>query len=211
MSLSEEARVRDLIKAAKKEMQPDAQKVREKWVGIQVIKQLEKIPKNRRKSAEPKLAETYKKAVDNMVLLGDFVLNSEHGKEVTVSEMLDNPGQWHGKKFRDPLEPDYQNDRRIAWANLNAGGRPYLWSHAHGGRRFQLDRVQQTIQINPGERVPIVKKSLQLMKINGDHFGRGGEIVTVSATGEVLPRGQKWNPLRPGWFGAVDEIRHPEK
>jgi len=205
LSLSEEEEVKDLIKAAKEDISSDAQKVRHDWVDVQVEKRLKEIPKENRKNANHQLREAYRKAVENMVLLGDFIVYPETGKKITIAEMLDNPDRWHGKRFADPLEPAYENDRRIAWANLHAAGRPYLWSHAHGGRRFQLHRALQTIQLNPGERVRLVKASLHLMKLNGSHFRRGGEVVLVSARGEVLARG------KDGILYDLDGLAHWEK
>ncbi len=49
------------------------------------------------------LHDIYRRACENGVLLGGFVLIAEDGQRVAVSELLDNPGQWHGKRFADPL------------------------------------------------------------------------------------------------------------
>ena len=113
------------------------------------------------------------------------------GRRVTVGEILDNREKYHGMRCADPLEPEYMNDDRIGWINLYAAGRPFIYSHAHGGRRYTLHRARETIQIIDGERFNTVDRVLELMRINGTHYERGGEIVTVNSKGEVSPRGKE--------------------
>jgi hypothetical protein len=75
-------------------------------------------------------AQTATAAADQSVLLGDFELTSEDGQRITVAEVLAKRSEYHGKRFADPLEPDYRGDTRIAFANLFNGGRPFIFSHA---------------------------------------------------------------------------------
>src|SRR2546427_6527120 len=74
-------------------------------------------------------ADIAREAADLRILRPDFPLITEDEETVTVAELLAAPGVWHGRRFHDPLEPDYRGDNRIAWANLRPGnGRPYLFS-----------------------------------------------------------------------------------
>ncbi|MGC4080288.1 MAG: DUF5906 domain-containing protein [Rubrivivax sp.] len=77
------------------------------------------------------------RAIEHGELVGDFELVTEQGEPVTVREVLNDPTGWHGKRFRDPIEPDYRGDTRVAWANL-LSGEQVLYSHAHGGTRYAL-------------------------------------------------------------------------
>ena len=130
-------------------------------------------------------------AVTNRKLFGDFTLTHSSGRTVTVGEILDKPDQWHGERFADPLEPDYGNDARIAWANLRSGGRPYLFSHAHGGQRFALIRAASTLQWTAGESPRLIQQADELMRHAGEIFQRGGELVRV-ADGGLLPVTGPW-------------------
>ena len=191
LSLGEEEEVLNIIKQAKADAEPEAREIRDIWITERLEQGLKDVPEKDRKQKERTLRETLNRAVNGMELLGDFILYPEKGKTVTVAEALDDPDQWHGHRFADPLEPDYKNDRRIAYLNLRAAGRPYLFSHAHGGRRFSLRTARHEIKIWPGERVATVRKTLGIMKQNRTHFRRGSEIVTVAPDGFILPRNEK--------------------
>jgi hypothetical protein len=115
----------------------------------------------------------------------DFVLYTSDDREVTVRELLDHPEHWHGKRFADPLEPDYHEDNRIAWANLRSGGQPYLYSHAHGGRRFELIRPSRRIQLRDGERARVVDEALELLQERGELFEFGDALARISS--DVTP------------------------
>jgi hypothetical protein len=188
LTLREQEEKHKLTEAAKKQAEPTARAIRDAWVESRVKEALEKHPEG-----DPELNRTiytaiYKQAVKSGALLAGFVLYPEQGDPVTVGDLLDNPAKWHNKRFADPLEPDYANDGRIAVANLYATGKPYIYSHAHGGQRFTLQRARSTVTVQKGERVAIVEQALELMNAQGQHFRRGGEIVKASATGELYPR-----------------------
>lgn len=129
--------------------------------------------------------QSFVAAVKNRKLFGDFELAHSSGRTVTVGELLDKPEKWHGERFADPLEPDYTNDSRIAWANLRSGGKPYIYSHAHGGQRFELVRAAATIQAAAGESPRLIQQADELMRHAGEVYQRGGELVRI-ADGGVL-------------------------
>ena len=91
-------------------------------------------------------------------------------------------------------EPDYGQDRRIAWANLRGGGRPSLFSHAHGGRRFRLVRPSARIQLRVGDRARIVDSLLDLLRARGElyDFGEGASLARVTDDARPLPVGRDW-------------------
>lgn len=83
-------------------------------------------------------------AVDRFELTPEFILLSSEYGEVSVSEVLADKNKYDGGRFADPLEPDYRDDHRVAFANLTADD-PYIYSHAHGGTRYRLLTPGQVI------------------------------------------------------------------
>jgi hypothetical protein len=134
-----------------------------------------------------------RRACENRTLLGDFLLKSSDGVDVTVGDLLDNPERWHGKRFADPLEPTYGNDNRIAWANLRGGGRPHLYSHAHGGTRYNLVRPSQRIQLAAGQRARVTDSMLDLERQRGElfDFGEGASLVRLAGA-RTVPVTRDW-------------------
>jgi hypothetical protein len=132
-------------------------------------------------------------AVDRDILFADFLLYPESGGSVTVAEVLDKPEQWHGKRFADPVEPDYCNDGRIAYVNLRSGGRPYLYSHAHGGRRYHLLRQPSLLRISPGEISSLADEFLRLIRTHRDLYDFGyRQLVRVAE--------DRLHPVNPTWL-----------
>lgn len=139
-----------------------------------------------------KARNTVREAVEGCLLFGDFVLISKDGEKVRVSELLDNPKKWHNARFHDPLEPEYGgNDSRIAWANLFSGGRPYVFSHAHGGRKFTLVRAVKVIKLLPGATHLVVDQTLEVLRADGDLFDSADSIIRI-VDGEMLPVSKEW-------------------
>jgi hypothetical protein len=135
-----------------------------------------------------------RRATDQHVLMGDFTLTAQDGSEVSVGQLLDNPSLWHGKRFADPLEPDYAGgDRRIAVVNLHSGGKPFIYSHAHGGQRFTLARPVRRVQIARGDRARVVDQVLDAVRAEGElyDFGDGGAIARV-VDGTAMAVSREW-------------------
>jgi hypothetical protein len=137
-------------------------------------------------------ASTIRAACEQQQLLGEFVLEAEDGRKVTVAELLDSPEQWDGVCFADPLEPDYQQDNRIAIAKLINVDRPYIYSHAHGGRTFQLIRALTVITLSHGDTHLAVDRVLEVIRDRGDLYEVGG--VPVRVVGRELV------PVIPVWL-----------
>ncbi|MGQ0699552.1 MAG: hypothetical protein ACT4PZ_15065 [Panacagrimonas sp.] len=133
----------------------------------------------RRKIAPELAREIVTRALDGSHLLAEFELTHSSGERVTVGDVLDNADRWHNEHFADPVEPDYRDDMRIAWANLCGGGRPYLWSHAHGGRRFLLFRQTRTIQLQSGEMPRISDECASILAAGGETYSRGGALMSL--------------------------------
>lgn len=126
-----------------------------------------------------------RKAMERNELFPDFTIHLDDGGAVTVAQILDNPAKYHAKRCADPIEPDYRGDRRIAFINLRSGGRPFVFSHAHGGIRYELVRQPRVLRLESGEDPRVVDECLALMRMQGDSFDFGGRGV-VRVTDERL-------------------------
>ena len=131
-------------------------------------------------------------AAQRLCLSPSFVLYAQDGAEVTVKELLENREYWHGRRFADPLEPDYHDDDRIAWANLRNGSTPYIYSHAHGGRRFELAYPLQRIMLSKGGRAQAIDEVLKLLRQRGELFDYGNAIAHITADGALRVAEQQW-------------------
>lgn len=125
-------------------------------------------------------------AVSQRLLFAEWVLHPEAGGTVTVAEVLDDPNRWHGTRFADPVEPTYRGDRRIAWANLRSGGRPYLFSHAHGlAQRYELVRQPAQLMIQAGEQARLTDECVRIIREHGDLFDFGTHEIARIADGRL--------------------------
>jgi hypothetical protein len=118
-------------------------------------------------------------AVERQTLLGAFLLTTATGEVVSVAELLNDPQTWHGRRFCDPLEPDYRGDSRIAYANLCSGGAPHVFSHAHGGQRFELLRQVEVLRLNVGREAETGDDTLAVLRDRGGLYVRGRYVVRI--------------------------------
>lgn len=181
-----------LKKAARDAKAPDVQAARERWIDERVgafAVTCDEPDAAKREARIAGYAVSCRAAIEDGRLFGDFELTLDDGTTVTVGEILDNPGKYHNRKTRDPIEPDYNNGRLVGWINLRAGGRPYLWSFAHGGRRYQLVRARRMITLLKGERADVFMKVMELLRLDGALYERGGLLTRIvgNRTVVVLP------------------------
>lgn len=188
LSQAEEHKYCKLVRDAKKEVELRALEVREEWASRQVEKRLQIFEGDEKKrgNVERRLRQTYMEAASYCRLLGDFELETENGDRVAVIQLLNNPKKYDGMRFADPLEPDYRGDKRIAKAFLK-GRRPYINSFAHGGQRYTLHRQRREVQLFDGERDRICREAMAAIRQDGSIFERGGEMVWITTTGEIVP------------------------
>ena len=129
------------IKAkAKAAVSEEAQSVRNEYIELragEMVSKLKGLSHEERLAALDAARRTVHESVEGGVLNGTFLLTCSNGRSVSVAELLAAPAKWNGARFFEPVEPGYGNDARIAWASL-AGEEPYIFSHAHGGKRYQL-------------------------------------------------------------------------
>lgn len=179
---AEEARA-----AAKAMIEPERQRVREAYKGERVAALC--------KNGVPELRaqEIVAQALDRDYLFAEFELHAADGTVVTVAQVLDNSKRWHGARFADPLEPDYCNDTRIAFANLRSGGRPYIYSHAHGGKRYTLFRQPAILSVNGGDAPRLADACLDLLRCQQEVFdGPVDGMVRVANEGRMYQVNLPW-------------------
>jgi hypothetical protein len=84
---------------------------------------------------ERKLAERkWRMSLLENTLTADFRLHFRDKGTVTVADVLKDPAAYDLERLADPNDPTYANDGRIAQFYANDGGKPRIFSHAHGGR-----------------------------------------------------------------------------
>jgi hypothetical protein len=124
------------------------------------------------------------------VLMGDFELTCSDGQVVSVAQLLDNPHRWHNTRFADPLDPD--EDKRVAVARLLNGTRPDLFSHRHGGVRYELRRQSARVQLGKGMRVDSTDAVLQILRDRSELFDFGTSAIAYVADGKATPVNRDW-------------------
>jgi len=124
------------------------------------------------------------------VLMGDFEMTCHDGQTVTVGRILDNPHRWHNARFADPLEPGA--DRRVSVARLLNGTRPDVYSHAHGGTRYELRRQSARVQLGRGMRIDATDAVLGVLRERSELFDYGTNAIAYVADGRAMPVTRDW-------------------
>ncbi len=124
------------------------------------------------------------------VLMGDFELTGADGQAVTVAQLLDNPQRYHGTRYADPLDPD--NDHRVAMARLLNGNRPDIYSHRHGGMRYELRRQSARVQIGRGLRIDSTDAVLRVLSERSELFDYGDKAIAYVANQKAASVSSDW-------------------
>ena len=130
------------------------------------------------------------RATLHCVLMGDFELLCADGTTITVAQLLDNPQRYHNSRYADPLDPD--DDRRVAVARLLNGGRPDIFSHRHGGMRYELRRQSARVQIGRGLRIEATDSALRVLGERSELFDYGDKAIAYVADGKASPVTCDW-------------------
>jgi hypothetical protein len=173
------------LKAASAAVAEKCDATRRKWVA-------EKAPAlaQRRGVKLSQATNVLERAAVHQVLMGDFELTCADNQVVTVAQLLDNPHRWHNTRFADPLDPDA--DKRVALARLLNGTRPDLFSHRHGGMRYELRRQSARVQLGRGMRVDFTDAVLQVLRDRSELFDFGTNAIAFVADGKATPVSRDW-------------------
>jgi hypothetical protein len=184
LSDEEKAQLVGILNVEREAIKPEQHAVREEWIE----ERLEGITDENDRKYKRSILEN---AVLHRKLFADYVLTTKDGSRITVGEILDNPDKWHNQYLKDPLEPDYNGGSNVGWLNLRSGGKPYLYSHAHGGASFTLYRQTTTLNIAGGELPRILIEASNVIAVSGETFQRGGLLVRIADDG-ILAVTQPW-------------------
>ena len=187
---AEQAEVARLQAEAKAAKAQEAAEVRARWMEARVGELAKRHPG----VPGEELREVLQQAVEGQMLTSKFVLYDARKRPVTVAAMLANPGEWHGKYIRDPLEPGYSSS--AAWVCLDDKG-TFLYSHAHGlAVRYELRDTDRMFADEPDAEA------------NGDEGDGEDRAEAEGGAGELLKAAieqlAKLDPL------AYDRVRKAE-
>lgn len=137
LNSEEERTYSHLVADAKAKAEPEAKAKRAAWEAAKLAAGVERLVKEGtpEKQAKERTERTLKSALAGK-LTGNFEIILDDGEVCTVADILANREHYHGRACRDPLEPDYLNNKIVGHLNLDAN--PNLFSHAHGGAVYQL-------------------------------------------------------------------------
>ena len=124
------------------------------------------------------------------VLMGDFVLTGSDGSTITVVQLLDNPQRFHGTRYADPLDPNV--DSRVAVARLLNGARPDIYSHRHGGMRYELRRQSARVQTGRGLRIDSTDATLRVLSERSELFDYGDKAIAYVANRKATSVACDW-------------------
>lgn len=183
-----------VIDQEKKKAEPAALAQRQKWIEARKTKLVDKILELAGKTkldtqavgmAGAEATRILEGALDQSELMGGYVLFSDDWKEFTVSEALDNPDKYDGMLTKDPEEPEYDGGRSVGKLFVR-GSKPVLFSMAHGGKKYTLERRQASIQFSKGETALCTKETIKFLKAQPNIFSSGDALVRVLGNGKMM-------------------------
>lgn len=137
----------EMVLSEKKRLKPESQRKQAEHIENRI--------KNVPEAHKKQIREFYQRAYQGGVLSGDFMITViKDGAEIsiTVDDILNNPKDYHGCITLDPIEPEYNGYHRTGILYLTEG-KQNLYSLAHGGRTFELKRIDSTEKITNANKV----------------------------------------------------------
>lgn len=189
-----------MLKAARAAAAPQCEAIRKAWVS-------DKAPglAQRRGIKLAQAINLLERAASSQALMGDFELTCSNRSVVTVAQLLEDPNRWHNARFADPLDPD--KDKRVAVAHL-LNGTPRLFSHRHGGMRYDLFRQSARVQLGKGLRVASTDAVLQILRDRSELFDFGSNAIAYVANGNASPVTQDWLWDHIGRVAEYYSVKH---
>lgn len=186
LSATDRARVETLKRDAAAKAEPEARRVREAHIAKTAPQIAARLMAEGVPPAEAhERGEQVLRSAHGGALMGDFVVTLEDGTMVTVGAILDDRERYHGRITLDPLEPTYQNGKAVGRLYL-FGAVPNLFSFAHGGRVYRLQRQPARVLLPQGRGQIAAAEIIGRLADDGDIFNMGGVPVRVVA-GRAVP------------------------
>lgn len=161
-------------KAARATVAPEAAAVQAEWIEVRAAELLARAPGATIETAR----DAARRVIECRVLPGDWELTLEGGERVNVLAVLDEPARYHGKLTLDPVEPEYDGKRAVGKLYL-FNARPCLYSFAHGGASYKLERQPARIERVRGREYDAAEALLDRMRQSPEVYDYGPELVTV--------------------------------
>jgi len=181
LSDSEKVIYKQLVKAEKERVKPEAKKQRERYSTTLALNMIEE-------SGNTILFETaqssIKRMLDHSVLTGDMGVHLDDGRLIQVQDIIDEPTSFDGLLTKDPVEPDYDNSRTVG--KIYGKGKLGIFSQAHGGMFYRIVRNPVRIQIKNGELSSAVDETLKHLRSLPDICNMVGSIVRIFE-GKIIP------------------------
>jgi hypothetical protein len=112
-------------------------------------------------------------------LPGNFVIRLSDERRVTVGEIIDRPDEFNGKRCYDPMDHEYNNDKRIGVISVGDGF-DTIYTHAYGGVTYGLTRRTTRVVVSEGGVLhKMADESAQALANEENVYTRGGEIIVV--------------------------------
>ena len=172
---------------AKSAAKPDAEEVKEIWVAER-IREITALTDKSDKEAIERAEKSARRALETGNLAGDFVVQVERDGRyisVTVGDLLDNRNKYHGCITRDPIEPDYDGGRTVGRLYLMQA-RPALYSFAHGGKTYRLQRAPARVELVKGHTSEAATATIELMRRDPVTYDFGGQLA-LAEDGRLHP------------------------
>lgn len=186
LTADEDARWVALAEAAKAAKEPEAQAAREAWKAARLDAGVTRLVKANVPAGEAheRAKRTLESALGG-VLMGDFELTLADGSKLDVTDAMNDPEKWHGADLRDPIEPEFQNNKVCAKLFL-FGAVPTVHSFARGGRTWKLRRQPARIYVTKGRKSEVAREVLDRLVEQPDIYMRSRSLVMVNG-GDIRP------------------------
>ncbi len=136
LSIAQKHRYNVLVNEAKLALKPESEKIKNKYIDTEV----DKTPDDQKDTVRKRLTAMLN---DEGVLYGDHVLAcpSSDGttKSFCVADIFGDRKHYDKMRVLDPIDQEYDNGRPVAIINAS-GPRPSIYSFAHGGKKYLLNR-----------------------------------------------------------------------
>lgn len=163
-----------------------AKKAREEWVRARQ----EELAPNGSEIDSDRVGSMLRRTAESQELPAEWpiTIKDRNGtdKKIRVSDALDSPERFDGLLTLDPLEPEYDGGRFVGKLFL-AGGRPNLYSFAHGGTNFRLHGELERIELVTGRSSVATDELLSVLRKSPDIYDFGLELVKLGNSGKLIP------------------------
>jgi Protein of unknown function (DUF3631) len=141
LSKADEKELKRFFAAERRRTKPECHKAQQTFVDVKISEAIAR-------GTDPKVARRTAESWTRSELLPDAVLHFDDLGEVTVASILADPQRFEGETLADPIE-GVSYGRNCAIVKLRDDGKPWIFSFAHGGAKYDLkngDSTESTTQ-----------------------------------------------------------------